>query len=53
MSILTENGLHGNFTYLIWHGSIPDYKNITIWKVVLFFIINSRFTRNKLDNRSN
>ena len=48
----TENRLCGDVPYLLFHGTIPSYKHIKIWGVIVY-IINVRATRNKLYDRSN
>ena len=47
----TENVLCGGVHYLLWHGTRSSYEQIKILGVI-FYIINGRATRNKLDDRS-
>ena len=51
LSRRTENILHGDVPYFLWHGIRPPYKHIKIWGV-RFYIINGRTTRKKLYDRS-
>ena len=44
----TENRLCGDVTYLLWHRTIPSYKQIKIWGMIVY-IINGSVTRNKPD----
>ena len=40
-----------DFPSFLWHVSIPDYKHIKIWGLVVY-IINGRVTRNNTNNIS-
>ena len=51
ISLQTENRLCGDIHYFFLYGSIPSYKHIKIWGVVVY-IINGCVTRKNLDDIS-
>ena len=52
MQIGSENRFCGDITYLLINGSQSHYKHIKIWWIIIY-ILNVRFTRKKLNNKSN
>ena len=51
ISLQTNNRFHGNVNYLLWNGSIPEYKNMKIWGLRVY-ITKGNVTRKKLDDIS-